>query len=105
MRKESKDEIISYGWLMPHIGVLGGIAIALGVPYVVVRYGHDLGAGLQFLSMLLSISIGGGLAITSRSTPGRVTRVTSVRTLPPAADGASEEETESGHTSPDAQKR
>ena len=31
-------------WLAT-VGILGGVAIALGVPYIVLAYGADLGSG------------------------------------------------------------
>lgn len=50
------------GRSMGAIGVLGGVAIALGLPYLVLTFGQGLGPVMQGLIVIGALVIGGGVA-------------------------------------------
>jgi hypothetical protein len=63
-------------WLAT-MGILGGVAIAIGVPYIVLVFGGDLGSGAKVALVILSLVAGGLLAIVTAvvgiTIPTRVT--------------------------------
>jgi hypothetical protein len=46
-------------------GILGGVAIALGVPYIVLAYGADLGSGAKTALIILGLIAGSLLALVT----------------------------------------
>lgn len=48
-------------WLAA-VGVLGGVAIALGLPYLVLAHGVGLGGGAQVTLIILALLVGASLA-------------------------------------------
>ncbi len=47
------------------IGVLGGVGIALGFPWIILAYGQALGPKLLMIFVITGLVIGGLLALTS----------------------------------------
>lgn len=47
-------------WFLPATGVIGGVAIALGVPWIVLVHGSQLNTAAQIVLIFLAV-IGGGL--------------------------------------------
>lgn len=48
-----------------YIGALAGVAIALGLPWIVLAYGTDLGPGIRATIVILALLVGALLAIGS----------------------------------------
>lgn len=46
-------------------GILGGVAIAVGVPWVTLVYGQGLWQVVKLVLILLALVAGGGVALTS----------------------------------------
>lgn len=47
------------------VGVLAGVAIALGLPWIVLTYGQALGPGVLTLIIIAALVIGGLIALTA----------------------------------------
>jgi hypothetical protein len=47
------------------VGVMGGVIIAVGLPYVVLAYGGDLSSGAKVALIILGILTGGLIALAS----------------------------------------
>jgi hypothetical protein len=64
-------------WLAA-IGVLGGVVISVGLPYVVLAHGGDLSSGARVAMVITGVLAGGILAIASAvvgiAVPAVVTR-------------------------------
>ncbi len=64
------------------VGVLSGVAISIGVPYVVLAQGANLGSGVQTALIIAALVVGGSVSIASavlglvmpRRIPGAWTR-------------------------------
>ncbi len=46
-------------------GLIAGVAIALGVPAIVLKLGHDLSPTMQLVIVIIGVSIGGLTALTT----------------------------------------
>jgi hypothetical protein len=51
--------------LLGYFGILGGVAIALGLPWIVLAHGASLSEGARLTVVILSLLIGGLLAVAS----------------------------------------
>ena len=62
--KKFADGKVVFGGVraMAVVGVLGGVAIALGLPYIVIVYGQSMGAVAQVLLTILALLTGGIIA-------------------------------------------
>ena len=60
----SKDSV-RWGRFAAFYGVLGGVAIAVALPYIVLVYGKDLGAGVHAIIILLALLVGGTVTVIS----------------------------------------
>jgi hypothetical protein len=58
------NEIRFPRWLAG-MGVLGGVAIALGFPYIILTLGGDLSEGVKVVLIILGLLGGGILALAS----------------------------------------
>lgn len=47
------------------VGVLGGVSIALGLPYIVLAFGGDLSSGAKVALVILGLAAGGLIALVS----------------------------------------
>ncbi len=53
------------GKIAATIGVLGGVAVAAGLPTVVLIYGENLGVPAQVTLMILALLVGGAISAAS----------------------------------------
>jgi len=51
------------GTSMAGLSVLGGVAVCIGVPLIVVAYGTALGVAAQVGITILALIVGGGIAL------------------------------------------
>jgi hypothetical protein len=58
------DEVHFQRWVSL-VGVLGGVGIALGLPYIVLAFGGDLSSGAKVALVILGLSAGGLIALVS----------------------------------------
>jgi hypothetical protein len=60
------QEIVRFsGAKISMVGVIAGVIIALGVPYVVLTHGQFLGPTIVTIILLTALLIGGGIALTA----------------------------------------
>jgi len=60
-----KSGVVRFSRGMGPLGVAGGVAIAIGVPYVVVAYGAHLADWVHLVAIILSLLCGGTVALAS----------------------------------------
>jgi hypothetical protein len=58
------DEVHFQRWVSL-VGVLGGVGIALGLPYIVLAFGGDLSSGAKVALVILGLAAGGLIALVS----------------------------------------
>ena len=64
-RGEGAHGQVVFNRQMPLLGLIGGLALALGLPTLVLIFGKHLGTGAQLTVIILAIIFGAVLAIVS----------------------------------------
>ena len=60
-----KGQKVTFGGQLINLGTVGGLGVALGLPFIVLRWGTQLPGWFQGIIVVLAVLVGGGAVLVS----------------------------------------
>jgi hypothetical protein len=60
-----REERVAFSGLIPFAGLVGGVVLAVALPYVTLKYGAGLSSAAQTGIIILALLIGGAVTFSS----------------------------------------